>query len=86
MAKSVRGRLSVSLYSIYLGKQTVTAGKMGVNERAQLGFESKPRVIKKKTGSSGQKVTERPGEFRMSKTWDHGELQSAPLLERKSKM
>ena len=42
--------------------------------------------IKKKTGSSGQKVTERPGEFRMSRTWDHGELQSAPLLERKPKM
>jgi hypothetical protein len=49
-------------------------------------IESKRRVIKKKTGPSGQKVTERPGEFRMSKTWDHGELQSAPLLERKSKM
>ena len=66
--------------------QTVTAEKLSVNEGARPERELKYGGYKEKTGSSGQKVTERPGEFRMSKTWDHGELQSAPLLERKSKM
>jgi hypothetical protein len=42
-------------------------------------------MYKEKTGPVGQKMTQRPGEFRMSKTWDHEELQFASLPNRKSK-
>jgi hypothetical protein len=51
--------------SPFLGTQTVAAEKLGVNERAWHWFDE-IAAINKKTGPSGQKMTERPGEFRMS--------------------